>query len=175
MPGRVQAKRFGVLGDCRGATTLEYAILLLPTLMILFGMFEMGLLIFENSVVEGATRDAARQLRTGQAQVSADPIGTFRQAFCSSLFAIYDCNSFALDVRSFPDFTAIVLPAPQFDAQGNVTNTQFTPGGAGSVMTVRVIYRHVFATPLIGNLLAPNGGNAVAVIATAVFKAEPYS
>ncbi|EME68662.1 Flp pilus assembly protein TadG [Paramagnetospirillum caucaseum] len=155
--------------------TLEYSILLLPALMILFGIFEMGMVIFENSVVEGATRDAARRLRTGQAQTSVDPAANFRQAFCASLFSLYNCASFTFDVRSFGDFTAIALPAPQFDAQGNVSNAQFTPGGAGTITTVRVIYRHVFATPLIGSLMGAGTGNTLAVTATAVFKTEPYS
>lgn len=172
---RSSLRRLSRWRDRRGATTLEYSILLLPALMILLGIFEMGMLIFENSVVEGATRDAARRLRTGQAQTAADPAGTFRQAFCASLFGLYDCGSFTFDVRSFPDFTAIVLPAPQFDAQGNVANAQFTPGGAATVTTVRVIYRHVFAMPLIGSLMGAGTGNAVPVIATAVFRTEPYS
>ena len=170
---------FGRFGDFRrdrrGSVTLEYSILLLPALMILFGTFEMGMVIFENSVVEGATRDAARRLRTGQAQTSADPAAAFRQAFCTSLFSLYNCSSFTFDVRSFADFTAISLPAPQFDAQGNVSNAQFTPGGAGTITTVRVIYRHVFATPLIGSLMGAGTGNSLAVTATAVFKTEPYS
>jgi Flp pilus assembly protein TadG len=161
--------------DRRGSVMLEYSILLLPALMILFGIFEMGMLVFENSVVEGATRDAARRLRTGQAQTSADPAGTFRQTFCASLFSLYKCSSFAFDVRNFGDFTAITLPAPQFDAQGNVSNAQFSPGGAGTITTVRVIYRHVFVTPLIGSLVGAGAGNTLAVTATAVFKTEPYS
>ncbi|CUW38436.1 Putative TadE-like protein [Magnetospirillum sp. XM-1] len=161
--------------DQRGSVMLEYSVLLLPALMILFGIFEMGLVLLETSVVEGATRDAARRLRTGQAQTSGDPAGAFRQAFCASLFSLYKCSSFTFDVRSFPDFTAITLPAPQFDAQGNVANAQFTPGGAGTIMTVRVIYRHVFATPLIGTLMGAGTGNTLPVTATAVFKSEPYS
>ncbi|BAE52554.1 TadE/TadG family type IV pilus assembly protein [Paramagnetospirillum magneticum] len=161
--------------DRRGSVTLEYSILLLPALMILFGTFEMGMVIFENSVVEGATRDAARRLRTGQAQTSANPASTFQQTFCASLFSLYKCSSFTFDVRSFSDFTTIALPAPQFDAQGNVTNAQFTPGGAGTITTVRVIYRHVFSTPLIGSLMGAGTGNTLGITATAVFKTEPYS
>jgi Flp pilus assembly protein TadG len=168
--------RIGVLRrDRRGSVALEYSILLLPAMMILFAIFEMGLVIFENSVVEGATRDAARRLRTGQVQASADPAGAFRQAFCASLFSFYSCASFTFDVRTFADFTNISLPAPQFDAQGNVSNTQFAPGGAGAVTTVRVIYRHVFATPLIGSLMGAGSDNSLPIIATAVFKTEPYS
>ncbi|MBI3446784.1 MAG: pilus assembly protein [Magnetospirillum sp.] len=159
----------------RGSVTVEYAILLLPALMMLFGTFEMGLLIFESSVVEGATREAARRIRTGSVQTNADPIGTFRQTFCASLFGLYGCNSFSFDVRSFPDFTNIALPAITFDAQGNASNTQFAPGGAGTVTTVRVIYRHAFATPLIGKLMGAGTGNTVAVTSTAVFKTEPYT
>ena len=130
----------------RGSVTVEYAMLLLPALMLLFGTFEMGLMIFESSVVEGATREAARKVRTGAVQTNADPIGTFRQSFCTNLFGLFGCNSFSFDVRNFPDFTNIALPAVTYDAQGNPSNTQFSPGGAGTVTTVRVIYKHSFAT-----------------------------
>lgn len=160
--------------DTHGATALELALVALPAFMLMFGTIEFGMMIFETSVVEGATREAARKVRTGAAQNSADPSGTFKQAFCANLFGAYDCASFAFDVRTFADFPNIALPAIQFDANGKATNVVFQPGGAGTVITVRVVHQHVFATPMIGTLMGAGASNSIAVTSTAVFKTEPY-
>ncbi|MBV5325867.1 MAG: pilus assembly protein, partial [Rhodospirillaceae bacterium] len=135
--------------DARGATSLEFALVAIPTFMLLFGTLEFGLMIFESSIVEGATREAARKVRTGAAQISVDPTGTFKTAFCANLFSAYDCSTFSFDVRNFADFPNIVLPAVTFNQAGMANNVVFQPGGAGTVTTVRVIHQHVFATPLI--------------------------
>ncbi|TAN61922.1 MAG: pilus assembly protein [Magnetospirillum sp.] len=142
--------------------------------MILFGTIEIGMMIFESSIVEGATREAARKVRTGAVQISADPNGTFQQTFCNNLFGIFDCSTFSFDVRTFSDFPAINLPAVQFDQNGNASNVVFQPGGAGTVTTVRVIHQHVFATPLVGTMMGAGASNSIPVTATAVFKTEPY-
>jgi Flp pilus assembly protein TadG len=61
-----------------GAVLIEFALGAVPCVTILFGIFEVGLMIVEGSVVEGATREAARKVRTGAVQSSADPVGTFK-------------------------------------------------------------------------------------------------
>lgn len=160
--------------DRAGVAALEFALVALPVCMILFGTIEIGMMIFESSIVEGATREAARQVRTGAAQISADPSGTFSQAFCTNLFGVYDCATFSFDVRNFSDFTTIVLPTVQFDQNGNATNVVFQPGGPGTVTTVRVIHQYVFATPLIGTMMGAGAGNSIPLTSTAVFKTEPY-
>jgi Flp pilus assembly protein TadG len=160
--------------DAKGATTLEFALVAIPTFMLLFGTLEFGILIFESSVVEGATRAAARKVRTGEAQISADANGTFKTAFCANLFNAFDCSTFRYDVRNFADFPNIVLPPITFDANGMANNVVFQPGGAGTVTTVRVIHQHVFATPLIGSLMGAGTSNSIPVTSTAVFKTEPY-
>ncbi|WP_245651308.1 TadE family protein [Paramagnetospirillum marisnigri] len=153
---------------------VEFALVALPAFMLMLGMVEIGLMTLDRSVVEGATREAARRIRTGAAQVSGDAMGTFRTTFCANLFNLYDCDGFRFDVRTFPSFDAISLPTVQFDAAGMPSNTVFQPGGAGTVTTVRVIHRHNFGTPLVGSIMGGGASNSVPVTATAVFKTEPY-
>jgi Flp pilus assembly protein TadG len=160
--------------DTRGTTTIEFALAAIPTFMILFGTIEIGMMIFEEAVVEGATREAARKVRTGSVQASADPMGAFKQTFCANLFGVYDCNTFSFDVRTFSDFATISLPAIQYDAGGAPTNVVFQPGGAGTVTTVRVAHQYVFATPLVGSMMGTGASNSLPIVATAVFKTEPY-
>ncbi|WP_239988722.1 TadE family protein [Paramagnetospirillum kuznetsovii] len=153
---------------------IEFALVAIPAFMLMLGMIEIGLMTLDRSVVEGATREAARKIRTGSVQTSADPLGTFKQIFCANLFKIYDCATFSYDVRSFASFAAISLPAVQYDANGTPSNVVFQPGGAGTVTTVRVVHRHAFGTPLVGSMMGGGTGNSVPITATAVLKTEPY-
>ncbi len=160
--------------DTKGSTAIEFALAAVPTFMILFGTIEIGMMIFEEAVVEGATREAARKIRTGSVQASADPLAAFKQTFCDNLFGVYDCSTFSFDVRTFSDFATISLPAIQYDAAGIPSNVVFQPGGAGTVTTVRVAHQYVFATPLVGTMMGTGVSNSLPIVATAVFKTEPY-
>jgi len=170
----LNAKLKSFVRDCSGIAALEFGLVALPFFTILFGTIEIGLLLLKISILEGATRDAARAVRTGAVQTSANPMGLFTQTLCAGLFNLYDCSTFYVDVRTFSDFTTITLPVPVFDANGNPTNLAFQPGGAGTVETARVVHNHQFITPLIGSLMGVSGGNAITIMSTAVFKTEPY-
>lgn len=163
-----------LIRDRKGATMIEFALVALPAFMLMLGMIEIGLMTLDRSVVEGATREAARKLRTGAAQTSADPLGSFQQTFCANLFKVYDCSTFSYDVRTFADFPSISLPTVTYDQNGAPNNVVFQPGGAGTVTTVRAIHRHTFGTPLVGSIMGGGSSNSVPITSTAVFKTEPY-
>lgn len=146
---------------------------LMPFLLLLLGMLETGYVAFKSAVMEGATREAARQVRTGVVQTSADAATRFRTEFCPNLAGLFPCTDFYFDVRTFADFNAITLPAITYDASGVPTNTTFAAGGANSVISVRVIHVHHFMTPLLGELMG--GASAtLPLFSTAVMRTEPY-
>jgi Flp pilus assembly protein TadG len=163
----------GIAADCRGAAAIEFAVIALPLFMMLFGMIETGIMAFTSSVLEAATREAARQVRTGVVQGAADAASRFRTEFCPHLPATMACSRFYFDIRTFADFAAITLPPVSFDADGVPQGLQFAPGGANSVIAVRVIHPYRFMTPWVGQLMG-GADNTVPLIATAVMRAEPY-
>jgi Flp pilus assembly protein TadG len=144
----------------------------LPTIILMAGILETSLLMFKESVLESATRAAAREVRTGQVQSSANATGTFKAAFCASLVA-FPCTAFFFDVRTFPDFPQIAIPAPTVDQNGNPTNLAFAPGGPGTVVSVRVYTNHTFMTPLIGMMLG-GSSQSLLISSTAIMKTEPF-
>ncbi|MBM3510351.1 MAG: pilus assembly protein [Alphaproteobacteria bacterium] len=166
---RVRAR----VADCRGATAIEIALILPVLLPILLAIFEVGLMFFASVLMDGAASDAARLVRTGQAQRSADALGTFRQRLCDQLFGVVNCGDVMLDVRSFRTFGAIP-PTVQLDDQGRLANVGFTPGNAGDIIIVRVGFRWNFSTPLIGLPFSDNGTNSRLLLSTVVFRNEPY-
>ena len=152
---------------------MEFALVALPFFTMLTGMVEVGYVAFKSAVMEGAAREAARQVRTGVVQTAADAATRFEEEFCPNLMGLFACADFYFDVRSFADFSSISLPTPTFDADGVPSNTQFSPGGANSVVTVRVIHVHTFMTPLIGTVMGGSSGT-MPLVSTEVFLTEPY-
>ena len=50
--------------DVRGSVLIEFALVSIPFFMLLFGVLEVGIIFFGNSMLEKATSDAARLIRT---------------------------------------------------------------------------------------------------------------
>ena len=162
-----------IFGDCRGVAAVEFALIGLPLFVMLFGMIETGILAFTSAVLESATREAARQVRTGVVQNANDAASRFRDEFCPNLAATMVCGNFYFDVRTFPEFAQIVLPPVTYGADGVPQGLQFSPGGANAVIAVRVIHPYRFLTPFIGTLMG-GGANSVPLISTAIMRAEPF-
>lgn len=163
----------GMLDDRRGTAATEFAVIALPLFLMLTGMIETGIMAFTSAVQEAATREAARQVRTGNVQNSADAATRFRSEFCGQLPPSLPCGGFYFDVRTFPEFASITLPPVAFDAAGAPVGLQFSPGGANSVVTVRVIHPYRFLTPLVGEAMS-GGRGTVPLISTAVMRTEPF-
>jgi len=68
------------------------------------------------------------------------------------------------------------MPGLTYDANGNPTNTwSYSVGGAGSIVVMRLMYLWpVLPGPLNFNL-ANQGSNKRMLMATSVFKSEPYT
>jgi Flp pilus assembly protein TadG len=165
---------FRILRDCRGTAAIEFAVIAMPLFIMILGMIETGLLAFTSAVTEAATREAARQVRTGNVQNASDAFASFRAEFCKNLPASFACGTFYFDVRTFPEFANVSLPAVSLDANGVPQGLQFAPGGANAVVSVRVIHPYHFITPLIGHLMG-GASSTVPLISTAVMRTEPFS
>jgi hypothetical protein len=123
--------------------------------------------------MEGATRETARQIRTGQIQESADPLNTFQTELCDALLNVIDCSQVSFNVQTFSSFGAVSMPI-EVDEDGEIVNTGFNPGGSSAVTVVRSVYRWEFITPLIGNLI-PAGLGGHLLVSTVAFQNEPYN
>ncbi|MEO3429709.1 TadE/TadG family type IV pilus assembly protein [Pelagibius sp. CAU 1746] len=162
-----------LLRDERGNALIEFAFVAPPFLLLLIGTLEVSVMFFTSAVIEGATKEAARQIRTGNIQATADPLAAFRGQLCDSLFGVIDCNQVVFNVRTFSSFAAVSMPI-ELDQDGEIVNTAFTPGGSSEVTVVRAMYRWRFMTPLIDRVM-PSGLAGHLLISTAAFQNEPYN
>jgi Flp pilus assembly protein TadG len=161
------------LRDERGNALLEFALVAPPFLLLLVGTLEVSMMFFASAVIEGATKEAARQIRTGQIQEAADPLVAFQNELCGSLAGIIDCGRVVLNVQTFSSFSAVSMPI-ELDEDGEIVNTGFAPGGSSAVTVVRAMYRWRFSTPLIERAM-PSGPSGHLLVSTVAFQNEPYN
>lgn len=170
-------QRLGTYGrDARGATAVEFALVAVPLVLLIFGLIEISMVFTKQGVLEHATLQAARQVRTGQAQQSGDAETVFRDELCARSSFLISCDDIAYDVQTMDSFTdANAVPPPSFDEDGNLETQGFAVGGAESVVMIRTIYRHPIVTPIMQPLLS-NAGEADTrlMISTVVLQTEPY-
>lgn len=162
------------LADEQGATAVEFSILAVPFFLFLICIIEVALLMANSSILEGATNDAARLIRTGQIQQStADPEETFRQALCSHA-VIMDCQKFQFHVTVLDDFAQANEETPLFDDEGNLEDQNFDAGGSGAIVMIRVSYLYNLLTPVIGRFFSNFPGNRRMIMSTVIMQTEPY-
>lgn len=152
----------------RGSVAVEFAGILLPLVILTMGIFDGAMLMFTDSVVSGAANEAAREIRTGALRSALD-VGAFRKKVCDGTMKLLDCGKLAIDVRSFPSWSAVIWPVPQIAEDGTVSNFGFSLGGASAITIVRVIYPYQVLTP--GLTFAVDHLNRSA---TVVMRTEPF-
>ena len=158
-------------GEEKGSAAVETAMLMIPFLTILFALLETGYMYFVAVMIEGATSEAARQVRTGSVQASGSPIGAFRQSLCDNMFGIVPCDALQVDVRNFAQFGGANGPP----LAGNGAGNAFAPGGAGDIIVVRVSYQVEFVTPFLADILTAGGGDGSRLlISSSAFRNEPF-
>lgn len=159
--------------DERGNVLIEFALVTPLFVLMVAGTLEVAVLFFTSSVIEGATVEAARQIRTGNVQESGDPLTAFQTQLCDSLFNVIDCSEVVFNVQTFASFSAVSMPI-EVDEDGEIVNTGFVPGGSGAVTVVRSMYRWQFMTPLIGTALSASPAGHL-IVSTVAFQNEPYN
>lgn len=164
-----------------GVTAIEFAIFAIPMAFIIVGMVEVGMMSTAGTLLQGATDDAARLIRTGQAQTSADPQGMFEEMLCNKVDLLIDCDDLVYEVikidegAGFGGLAAnMMLVEPVFDPDGNLVPRGFDPGGENSLIIVRVTYNYPLLTPFVGPVVSDNTNNTRLLMATAIIQNEPY-
>lgn len=158
-----------------GAAAVEFGLVLLPFLSILFMIIETALVFFAQQTLETAAVDSGRLIMTGQAQ-SFDA-AAFKTQVCSRIYALFDCSSgMHVDVRNYAPGTTISNTV-SYDSAGKPI-TQFSQGSSGTtsnnIVVVRLIYAWPITTPLAQMYLSSSGSTTRQLVATTAFVNEPY-
>ena len=158
----------------QGATAVEFALVFMPFLMLIFAMIELGLVFLVSLLLENAIIDVGRTIRTGELQNTGGTAATFKTAVCNKIGPIgsMSCASaLQIDVRTYADYSTSTSSA---GATSTVPTTmQWNPGTSGSIVLVRAYYTWPLMTPLLQTGFQNASGRWIVYAATA-FTNEPY-
>ena len=157
-------------------TAVEFSMVGIPFIFMIIGIVETSIMFASQSVLQQATFDAARLIRTGQIQQGqlGDPEQTFRNAVCDFSQLLIPCDQIQYTVENLQEFSDADDLPPEFDEEGNLLNTEFDPGAENDVVLVRVVYNYPIRTPLMKPLMASTGGSKRPLISTVILQTEPY-
>lgn len=167
-----------LVGEERAAVLLEFALLAPIFMALLVACAVMGITAFAQQCVQTAAETMSRQVLTGQVQMGGMTQAAFKQKTCAALPSFMDCSRVIIDMQRADDFNSVdtSLPVLVYDSNGNIINTwSFTPGTAGDIVILRVLYIWPVSTGPLGFDISNMGPGQRLLMGTMVFKSEPYS
>ena len=138
---------------------------------------ETAIVFYAGQVLETAAAESSRLIMTGQAQTQGYTQAKFKEAVCTKVYALFDCNGkFYVDVKSYTTFAEVNVGKPVVDGSGNVQagDFDFKPGCPGNIVVVRLVYQWPVYVSLLGLNLSDTGGSTRLLMSTVAFRNEPY-
>ncbi len=161
-----------------GTTAIEFALVAVPFLMLLYGIIGVGLFFFTTFTIENAVEQASRFIRTGQAQQAGWSPQDFKNKVCEFVPSHIDCvGKVRVNVKSYAS-SASITPAslPQCLNGGGLNNSNdYVPGTANVIVLVWACYEWDFAQKIPYFNLGDMGNGSRLIQATTTFRTEPYS
>ena len=160
-------RRFACADD--GVVAVEFAFVIVPFLMLVFAILELGLVFLVSLTLENSLATVDRRIRTGDLQNATRE--SYHAAVCQEMSWLgAGCGTaLTVDVQVMPSFANTTDPPPP-----NLDNPCFDPGGPNSIILVRAYYRWPVITPLLGDAVSGSGGDR-RIASAALFQNEPYS
>lgn len=162
--------------DEGGSAVVEFALIVPVLIFLLMAIFQIGLVFTAGQVLEDATTEAARTIRTGQVQKAGTAQSVFRDNFCSRVKVFLSCSSgnLLIDIKALPSSGSVDLSWP-INLDGSFAGTgSYAPGAKEETVLVRVFYQYPVWIPFVGESMTnlPNGKRLLA--ASAAFRNEPF-
>lgn len=183
------ARLAGFSSNRRGATAVEFALIITPFLFILFAIIEISVIFLVTLTLEDATAQAARSLRTGATAPAtgrtgnAASITSFQNTICNNmawlqtqcLAGVTAGNGLVIDVRNPSSFSngSTTMQAINGGTLSQTAQCFYSGQVGGDIVVVRAFYPWTLFIPGL-NLAFPKLGNGQIVVSDAeVFKLEP--
>jgi Flp pilus assembly protein TadG len=165
-----------LLSDEDGAAAIEFALVALPFLLLLLGMFEVGLIFFAGTSLQAAVESAARHIRTNDLGASPSAAqSVFKQLICDRA-EFLKCGLIQVNVETKPDFSTASFSSPiKKDGTLDPKLSKFTPATGCQVVLVRAFYEWPTFTPMLSALLGNLKDGNHLLIGAAAFRTEPFS
>ena len=166
--------------DDSGATAVEFAIVAGPFFFLIGCIVETGLMLFTEYVLQSSVQEAARLVRTGQAQEGSRDAGWFKNAVCDTAGVIINCSGdVSVYLRADATFAALQSALPSYlsvgaSYGGSATSSSYDCGAAGEAVALVATYDWDFAFPFMNFLGNFRGGEVRRIYGLAIFRNEPF-
>lgn len=161
----------------KASAAIEFAMIAPVFFILLLGIVENGVIYFASSTLQYATDNAARYVRTGQAQAASLSQAQFRTRICNDIAPLLACNgNLQVDVEAYTGYSSANF-ATATDASGNLKSSlnNYQPGTACNVVLVRSFYTWNIITPVLSQFLTNMTTGKRLISATAAFRNEPFT
>jgi Flp pilus assembly protein TadG len=183
-----------LLRDCRGATTIEYAMILPIMIWLAFGTLEFSVAYYSSSVLEGAVTFSSRLAKTGYSET--DTTGQSREDMIREMIAaqastLMDPDKVTIETRVYGNLGNINQPEPYIDGNSNnsydsgesysdingngLWDTDMGSagvGGADDIVVYIVTYPWQVMTPFLRETIGTDG--IITLQTSVVVKNEPW-
>jgi Flp pilus assembly protein TadG len=161
--------------ETEGAAAVEFALVAAPFLALLFAIMETAFVFVAGQSHEYAVAQAGRLIMTGQADAAGYNQTTFKTAVCGKVVALFDCqNKLNVSVQNYSDFSSASTTPPYQNGQLDTSKMVYQPGNPGDVVVVSFYYQWPIYVSLLSNNLSNQTGKNRLLVATSVFRNEPY-
>ena len=171
--------------DENAASALEFALVAPPFIFMMLAIFELALMYVVSVTLDSATMQAARLVRTGQAQSGGYTATKFEKAVCDNLGwlttlckastdAEAASNSLYVDAEVKSSFGSSNPNSPVQNGVWTPSNLKFNLGGPGDIVIIHTYFQWKLITPVLYGGLQSLPGGVTVVSATTVFRNEPY-
>lgn len=157
-----------------GATAVEFALLALPFLTLLFGILELGLIFVVSAALDNAMTEVSRTIRTGEINASTyNSASGLRGEICKQMgWGGPDCGgNLAVEVRKLTSYT--LPPSPFTDGKFR-QDLNYDATGENDIVMVRAYYKWTVIAPLLSKGMATSADGTRLLTSTLVFRNEPY-
>lgn len=167
----------------RGSAVVEFALIAPIFIALLFAIIETSLMFLASESLETINDNAARLIRTGQAQSTYSNVGAYlTQVICNPAPALFTCNlsngtpnGISVDVKSYSSFQAMSISSQIVSGNFDTSTLSYNLGGSCDIVVARLFYKWPLFVTGLGLNLSNLNGNQRLLVATAVFRNEPYS
>jgi TadE-like protein len=180
------------LASCRrGVAAIEFALAAPIVFLAIAGLMDLSTVMFVQSLMEGALRDASRYGITGYVPPGQTREEVVRQIIAHDTLGLIDMNTVRIETLVYPGFNDVGQPEPFLDANGNGTrdagesytdvngNGQWDAdigaaglGGPGAVVAYKISYDWHVITPAMAPFMGNHG--TLPLSASITVRNEPY-
>jgi Flp pilus assembly pilin Flp len=178
---RLRGVRRRYRNDAEGATAIEFAIVALPFLGLIFGILELALVFFTSAVMTNAMSDTGRLVRVGAFQ-GCGSATEFKALVCDKMSNLMNCEAnLRIDLTTANGFQAITLPDPGLsgldpdDEDAKIVDGTYVNTGPSDPVVMRGTFYYPLALPnFMTRLESIPGSRRHVISATTAFRTEPF-